>query len=150
MWRRHTRLLVALLLVLWVIAGGRRSLAIERGLPRGAIDPYGTAAALGIEGVDSVWGPRLAAIRHAATLAHDAHVARAPALGALFLLFQLAHVWYPQPVAATAGGRRMGVLTALERPALVYVLDGVAPPRSGSPLVPVARVAPFTAFRVTR
>jgi hypothetical protein len=158
-WHLRARVVVSILLALWVVAGVRRSVSIERTVPRGATDPYGTTGAVGAERVDPIWYVRLATIRRVAALAGDAHDADTPALivaptadslAALFLLFQLAHVWYPQPVAATAGSRRMGVASALARPALLYVIDGGAPAIADSALVPVARLAPFTAYRITR
>jgi hypothetical protein len=70
-----------------------------------------------------------------------------------FVLYQLAHLWYPQLVEVRAGTSAIAEDAASREPAFIYVHEGVRAddvlPRARQADT-VARVAPFVALRVPR
>lgn len=158
------RLAALALVLLWGALLARRTMLNERQHGASTADPYSDPRAIiGLPpGDDQVRQELVPALRRLADDAGDRHEAGAPALVLLppadstsvtFVLYQLAHLWYPQLVEVRAGAGTPQQAATRRGPAFVYVHqradagDASAAPAPGDS---VAAVPGFVAFRVGR
>ena len=157
------RAAIAVLVLAWTALLLRRTVVNEGHVGRAAADPYGSPAIIGTAPSHATGRAEVVlALRRLGDAAGDRHEAGAPALIILpaadsvtgtFVLYQLAHLWYPQLVEVRAGSAAVAKDAATRDPAFIYVPEGVAasaPSPRAARADTVARVAPFVALRVTR
>ena len=157
------RAAIAVLVLLWTALLLRRTVLNEGNAGRATADPYAAAAIVGTAPSHATGRAEvILTLRRLADAAGDRHQPDAPALVVLpaadsvtgtFVLYQLAHLWYPQLVEVRTGASAIAEDAATREPAFVYVHEGVRADAVSPPALQadtVARVAPFVALRLPR